>query len=270
MAKACGAAAGRVRRSGRSIWSRPGPRPDASCRRLVLAQEAVGARDTDCAAMLAIPERLTLRGAPATIDAIATNPAIAGAVLAGGGDCLLALKRNQPTLHDGVAACFEDPATTGLASITVTDKDHGRIEPRTIPVSLEAGWLTGDRRHPGEHPFPGLTSLVRSTTEVGRMGKIPRETRYVISSAALAPERAAQAVRSHRGIESLHWVMDVVFREDQLRLRRGHGARNMALVRRLVFNMLRAGKGKRSLKTARKAAGRNTETLKAILNDPPR
>ncbi len=150
--------------------------------------------------MLAIPERLTLRGAPATIDAIATNPAIAGAVLAGGGDCLLALKRNQPTLHDGVAACFEDPATTGLASITVTDKDHGRIEPRTIPVSLEAGWLTGDRRHPGEHPFPGLTSLVRSTTEVGRMGKIPRETRYVISSAALVPERAAQASACRSGL----------------------------------------------------------------------
>lgn len=102
------------------------------------------------------------------------------------------------------------------------------------------------------------------------MGKISRETRYFIFSAALTPERAATAVRSRWGIKSLHWVLDVVFKEDQSRLRRGHGARNMALVRRLVFNMLRAGKGKRSLKTAPKAAGWNTETLKAILNDPLR
>ena len=64
--------------------------------------------------------------------------------------------------------------------------------------------------------------------------------------------------------------MDVIFKEDQSRLRRGHGAQNMALIRRLAFNMLRAGKGKRSIKTARKAAGWNTETLKAILNEPPR
>lgn len=242
----------------------------ASTRRLVLAQEAVEAKDNECAAMLAILERLTLRGALVTIDAVATNPAMAGAVLAGGGDYLLALKRNQPTLHDEVAACFDDPATIGLATVTVTDKDHGRIETRTTTVSLEAGWLTGDRRHPGEHRFPGLKSLVRSTTEVERMGKISRETRYFISSAALTPERAATAVRSHWGIESLHWVMDVVFKEDQSRLRRGHGAQNMALVRRLAFNMLRAGKRKRSIKTARKAAGWNTETLKAILNEPPR
>ena len=152
----------------------------------------------------------------------------------------------------------------------MTDKDHGRIETPTTTVSLEAGWLTGDRRHPGEHRFPGLTSLVRSTAEGERMGKISRETRFFISSAALTPERAATAVRSHWGIKSLHWVLDVVFKEDQSRLRRGHGARNMALVRRPAFNMLRAGKGKRSIKAAPKAAGWNTETLKAILNDPLR
>jgi predicted transposase YbfD/YdcC len=79
------------------------------------------------------------------------------------------------------------------------------------------------------------------------MGRIPRESRYVISSAALTPERATTAVRSLRGIESLHRAMDVVFKEDQSRLRRGHGARNMAIVRRLAFNTLRGGKKQRSL-----------------------
>jgi predicted transposase YbfD/YdcC len=242
----------------------------ASTQRLVLAQEAVAAKDNECAAMLAILERLTLKGALVTIDAIATNPAMAAAVLAGGGDYLLALKRNQPTLHGEVAAVFDDPATSGLASITTLDKDHGRIETRTTTVSHDTGWLAGERRYPGELRFPGLASLVRATTEVERAGKISRETRYFISSATLTPERAAEAVRSHWGIESLHWVMDVVFKEDQSRLRRGHGARNMALVRRLAFNMVRAGKGRRSIKTARKAAGWSTETLKQILNASPR
>jgi predicted transposase YbfD/YdcC len=247
----------------------------ASTQRLVLAQEAVAAKDNECAAMLAILSRLPVRGALVTIDAIATNPAMAAAVLAGGGDYLLALKRNQPSLHGEVAAYFDDmdkaaPGSRELASITTLDKDHGRIETRSTTVSQDAGWLTGERRHPGEHRFPGLASLVRATTEVERAGKISRETRYFISSAALTPERAAEAVRSHWGVESLHWVMDVVFKEDQSRLRRGHGACNMALVRRLAFNMVRAGKGNRSIKTARKAAGWSTDALKAILNASPR
>jgi hypothetical protein len=65
-------------------------------------------------------------------------------------------------------------------------------------------------------------------------------------------------------------VLDVIFKEDQSRLRRGHGAQNMALVRRLAFNMVRAGKGKRSIKTARKAAGWNTDVLKSIISGNPR
>ena len=240
----------------------------ASTQRLVLAQEAVEAKDNECAAILAILDRLSIKGALVTIDAIATNPAIATAITEKGGDYILALKRNQPTLHDEVATYFADPATTGLLSVEAVDKDHGRIETRTTTVSHDVGWMTGDRRHPGEHRFAGLASLIRTTTQVERNDKITRETRYFISSAVLTPQRAAEAIRSHWGIESLHWVLDVIFKEDQSRLRRGHGATNMALVRRLAFNIVRAGKGKRSIKTARKAAGWKTDNLKAILNPP--
>lgn len=242
----------------------------ASTQRLVLAQEAVDAKDNECAAMLAILERLTLKGALVTIDAIATNPSMAKAITDKEGDYLLALKRNQPTLHDEVAAYFDDPATTGLATSISVDKDHGRIETRTTTVSHEIGWLEGGRRHPGEHRFHRLRSIVRATTQVERQGKTSRETRFFISSAFLTPERAATAIRSHWGVESLHWVLDVVFKEDQSRLRRGHGAQNMALVRRLAFNLVRAGKGKRSIKTARKAAGWNTNTLAQIIHASPR
>ena len=77
-------------------------------------------------------------------------------------------------------------------------------------------------------------------------------------------------MRAHWGIESFHWVLDVVFREDLSRLRRGHGAHNMALVRRFAFNILRKGKGQRSIKTARKAAGWSPDFLASLLPPSPR
>ncbi len=237
----------------------------ASTQRLVLAQEAVDAKDNECAAILAILGRLTVKGALVTIDAIATNPTVAETITQAGGDYILALKRNQPSLHGEVETYFSDPALFGLPSVTMTDKDHGRIETRTTRVSYDVGWMTGDRRHPGEHRFPSLASLIQSTTQVERGGKTTRETRFFISSARLTPERAAEAIRGHWGVESLHWVLDVIFKEDLSRLRRGHGAQNMALVRRLAFNLVRAGRGQRSIKTARKAAGWNPDFLASLL-----
>lgn len=242
----------------------------ASTQRLVLAQETVDTKDNECTAILAILDRLVVKGALVTIDAIATNPAMANAITDKGGDYVLALKRNQPTLHDEVATYFDDPATRGLAIVSTLDKDHGRIETRTTTVTHDVSWLIGNRRHPGEHRFAGLSSLIRTTTQVERQGKVTRDTRYFISSAHLTPERAAEAIRNHWGIESMHWVLDVIFKEDQSRLRRGHGAQNMALVRRLAFNMVRAGKGKRSIKTARKAAGWSTGILQTIVTPTPR
>ena len=147
---------------------------------------------------------------------------------------------------------------------------HGRIEIRRTWVSHEVDWLAGERRYPDEPRFPALKSIVKTETCIEWRGRVTAETRYFVSSAALTPDRAAEAVRAHWGIESLHWVLDVTFKEDQSRLRRGHGAANMALVRRLAFNLVRAGRGKRSIKTARKAAGWNTRVLAEILNAPIR
>jgi predicted transposase YbfD/YdcC len=183
----------------------------ASTQRLVLAQEAVDGKENECAAILAILGRLTLAGTLVTIDAIATNPAIADAITQGGGDYMLALKRNQPSLHDEVARYFADPATRGLDTVEVTDKDHGRIEIRRCSVSHDVDWLHGDRRFPHEHRFPALKSLVKTTTTTEWRGKRTEETRYFISSARLTAARAAEAIRSHWGIESHHWVLDVAF-----------------------------------------------------------
>ncbi|SDF12516.1 ISAs1 family transposase, partial [Rhodospira trueperi] len=215
----------------------------ASTQRLVLSQEAVDTKENECAAILAILDRLCLKGALVTIDAIATNSTVAQAILDRDGDYVLALKRNQPTLHDDVVRYFEDPETTGLDTVESIDKDHGRIETRRTTVSHDVAWLPSDRRYPDEPRFPGLKTLVRTTTRTERRGKVTEETRYFISSAALSPQRAADAIRGHWGIESMHWSLDVTFKEDQSRLRRGHGAQNMALVRRFAFNIIRAGRG---------------------------
>lgn len=237
----------------------------ASRQRLVLCQEAVEAKENECAAILAILKRLSLKGALVTIDAIATNPTVARAITEAGGDYVLALKNNQPSLHGEVERYFADPGADRRDPITVIDKDHGRIETRTYTLSHDIDWLSGDRHYPGEPRFHDLRCLIKTTTRTERRGKTSQETRYFLSSARLSPERAAEAIRGHWGIESLHWVLDVTFREDLSRLRRGHGARNMALVRRFAFNLVRAHKGRRSIKTARKAAGWDTRFLAQLI-----
>lgn len=239
----------------------------ASTQRLVLAQEPVDTKENECAAILDILKRLSIKGALITIDAIATNPEIASAITDAGGDYLLALKANQPTFHAEVSKYFDDAPSSEVSTVKTVDKDHGRIETRTTCVSANVSWLLANdqRRYPDHPRFPTIKTIVKTTTETERRGKITQETRYFISSAALTPERAADAIRAHWGIESFHWVLDVVFKEDLSRLRRGHGARNMALVRRFAFNMVRHGKGKRSIKTTRKAAGWSSDILARIV-----
>jgi predicted transposase YbfD/YdcC len=239
----------------------------ASTQRLVLAQEPVDAKENECAAILEILKRLSIKGALVTIDAIATNPEIASTITNAGGDYLLALKGNQPTLRAEVSTYFDDAPSSEISTVTTIDKDHGRIEARTTSISANVSWLLAneDRRYPGHPRFPGLKTIIKTTTTTERRGKTTQETRYFISSALLTPERAAEAVRAHWGVESLHWVLDVIFKEDLSRLRRGHGARNMALVRRFAFNMVRHGKGDRSIKTTRKAAGWSSDILSRIV-----
>lgn len=242
----------------------------ATTARLVLAQEAVPDKASELAAIPVLLERLGadggLAGALVSIDAIATNPTVATAIRATGADYLLAVKANQPTLRAEVEAAFAeaDPAT--LAHHVDTDKGHGRVEERRVAVLREVDWLTTDRRFPGELRLPDVAAIVRVETVVHLADRSRTDTRYFISSAALAAERAADAVRGHWGIENrLHWVLDVLFRDDQSRLRTGHGATNMAVVRHFALNLVRAATDKKSLKTRRKLAGWDDNYLAAII-----
>lgn len=233
--------------------------------RLVLAQEAVDEKETECAVIPDILDRLDLDGALVTIDAIACNPAIAAAVTTRKGDYLLAVKANQPTLHREIARYFDDPAAKAKSPADI-DKGHGRIETRRCHVSHEVEWLSGDRRYPDEPRFAGLAAIAMAEATVEQAGAVTTTRRFYLSSARLTPERCAEAVRGHWAIEnSLHWVLDVVFREDQSRLGKGHGAHNMAIVRHFAINAVRLAKGKHSIKTTRKLAGWNADELARIL-----
>lgn len=187
-----------------------------------------------------LAEKDGLKGALVSIDAIATNPTIAGAIKDVGADYLLAVKANQPSLRTEIERLFDDPACAFDVHRDI-DKGHGRIEQRAVSVAREIDWLKGERRFPGETRLPGVKSLIRVSSRTELRDRSRFETRYYVSSAPLSASRAAEAVRGHWGIENrLHWVLDVVFADDQSRLRKGHGAHNMAVVRHFAFNLIRA------------------------------
>lgn len=236
--------------------------------RLVLAQEAVDEKENECAVIPDILGRLELDGALVTIDAIACNPTIAAEITGRKGDYVLAVKANQPTLHREIARYFDDPDAKRQAH-TDTDKGHGRIETRRYHVSHEVEWLSGNRRYPDEPRFPGLAAIAMVEAIVEQAGTATTTRRFYLSSSRLTPERLAEAVRGHWAIEnSLHWVLDVVFKEDQSRLRKGHGAHNMAIVRHFAINAVRLAKGRHSIKTTRKLAGWDPDELARILTPP--
>jgi predicted transposase YbfD/YdcC len=207
-----------------------------------------------------------LEGALVTVDAIACNPTLADAITGTGADFVLAVKENQPSLRGEIAAFFGATPAESLKVHVDIDKDHGRIETRRCVVSHDVSWMKSNRRYPGEYRFTKLAAIamVEATREVA--GRHSIERRYYIASAPLDPACLAQAVRAHWRIEnSLHWVLDVVFREDLSRLRKGHGATNMALVRHFALNLVRTATDRRSLKTRRKRASWDHHYLQALL-----
>jgi predicted transposase YbfD/YdcC len=238
----------------------------ATRQRLVLGQEAVSGKSNEIAAIPVLLERLALEGALVTIDAIGAQEAIAERILARGGGYLLALKANRPATLGDVAAFFADPPPGALDSFETVDGEHGRIETRRHAVCHDVAWLFSDRRYPGEPAFPGLAMLGMVESEVERGGKTSRERRYYLGSTGLDAGAFARAVRGHWGIENrLHWVLDVVFRDDLARLRTGHGPANMAVIRHMAVNLLRQAKPATSLKNRRKRAGWNTAYLERLV-----
>lgn len=262
---------------------------------LVLGQEAVSDKSNELSAIPLLLERLAadggLKGAVVSIDAIACNGSIARNIRDVQADYLLAVKANQPTLRQEIETFFKDASEGSLDRFTDVDKGHGRIEQRDITVAKEVDWLGGERRFPGELRLPDVAAIIKVESRTQLKDRCRLDTRYYITSAKLSAELAAKTVRAHWQIENqLHWTLDVVFDEDQSRLRKGHGAKNMAVVRHFALNLVRQvsedarpersglrrktnkpkAPRKTPIKRRRKIAGWNTNYLAAILQAPAR
>jgi len=239
----------------------------AARQRLVLGQEAIDDKSNEITAIPLLLERLELRGALVTIDAMGTQTNIAEKIVERGGDYLLALKANRPLLHQEVAKFFKAPPADMLEPVhDTTDGDHGRIEERHHVVCHEVDWLFSDRRYTDEPRFPHLAMIGMVQTRVERNGSIEQERRYYLSSTKLDAKTFATAVRAHWGIENrLHWVLDVVFHDDLARLRSLNGPQNMAVVKHMAINLVRNPKDKHSLKVRRKLANLNPNYLETLI-----
>jgi len=244
----------------------------ATREKLVLGQEAVAETSNEITAIPALLQRLAasgqLTGALVTIDAIASNPDIARTIVDHDADYLLAVKANQPSLHAEIGRFFADAPATAVDIHRDFDKGHGRIEERICSVSRQVDWLDGERRFPGDYRFPRLATIAMVEARVETRIKGWTERRFYISSRPLSAQQLAEAVRAHWQIENaLHWVLDVTFREDLARVRKGHGAKNMAVVRHFAINIVRNANDKRSIKTRRKLAGWSTDYLAGLLQN---
>ena len=195
-------------------------------------------------------------------------------------DYVLAVKENQPQLHEDILSLFataEQDQYHNVAHDTYTevDKGHGRIETRTTTVITQkqdyVDYVRYERKRDGSikrEVWTALTSLVRVESQRLLADKQQTETRYYISSLDATAQRLGEAVRSHWDIENgLHWVLDVAFREDDSRLRKGNGPQNFAIVRRLALNLLRQeNEIKVGVKTKRLKAGWDNNYLIKVLN----
>ena len=237
--------------------------------RLTLAQVSVPEKSNEITAIPALLDTLAeagqLDGAVVTIDAMGCQVAIADRIVAHKADYVLALKGNQPTLEVDVIDYFRTAPAAELVTKTTVEKGHGRIETRVYTASKVVDWIASERSYPGQPRFTNIATILKVDSRTELADRTLFDTRTYISSAPLDIERIAGAVRGHWGIESMHWLLDVVFKDDLSRYRRGHGAKNMAIVRRFALDLVRAAKTTGSVKTRRKRAGWNTDFLLQIL-----
>jgi predicted transposase YbfD/YdcC len=240
----------------------------AARQRLALAQVKVADKTNEIVAIPKLLDLLAIEGAVVTIDAMGCQRAVAKKILERRADYVLALKGNQGTLRDDVEIFAAEQKANGFRDTTVSrsttaDGDHGRIETREVTVFHDAVWLR-DR-----HDWPGLNAvvMVESRRELrGGAGRTERETRFYITSLTLPADRIGAMVRDHWAVEnSLHWVMDMVFRDDECRLRTDHAPANFTTIKHIALNLMRRGPGKDSLRLRRKVAAWDDTYLASLI-----
>ena len=238
----------------------------ATANHISLGQVVVDEKSNEITAIPKLLEILALSGCLVTIDAMGCQTEIAEKIVAADADYVLAVKGNQPTLHDGIAKFFLDHLEDDFARVKVShyqteEHGHGREETRTYYVCPAPDDLPDRRR------WTKLTAIGLAINDTLREGKQTSEVRYYILSHKLAAKKFAEAVRGHWSIENrLHWQLDVTFREDQSRIRKGHADANFSILRRAALSLLKNNRtSKVGVKNKRLAAGWNDDYLVQVL-----
>lgn len=218
---------------------------------LVLGQLKTEDKSNEITAIPELIKTLALEGAIVTIDAMGCQKKITHTIIDAYADYVIQVKDNQKNLHQDIALFFQDPSLNGPFDVFETlDKDHGRIETRRYYSSGDIDWLVG------KDDWANLTSICMVVRERVINGVLSLESSYFISSLDNHASTIAKAVREHWGIEnSLHWCLDIAFREDLSRVRVDHAPENLSIIRRMATNLL---KKENSLK-----GGLQTKRLKA-------
>jgi predicted transposase YbfD/YdcC len=238
----------------------------ATANQISLGQVVVDEKSNEITAIPKLLEMLEISGCLVTIDAMGCQTEIAREIVAAEADYVLAVKGNQPTLHQGIAKHFDDSleddfARTKVRRYETEQKGHGRKEQRyyylcPVPEGL-----------PDASRWAKLKAIGIAISTTERNGKECNEVRYYILSKYLSARRFAQAVREHWGIENrLHWQLDVTFQEDQCRVRKGHADTNFSTLRRTALSLLKNESTlKVGVKNKRLSAGWDEAYLEKVL-----
>jgi predicted transposase YbfD/YdcC len=235
----------------------------ANTNHLVLAQRRVADKSNEITAIPKLLQVLELSGTVVTIDAIGCQRSIAQQIVAQKADYILAVKENQEHLLEDIKDSFQMLAADTVAD--ETDCGHGRVERRTCSVLADCSLIEKASE------WTSLRSVVRIQAERFHKasGEVEEETRYYISSLPPEAARLNRAIRQHWGIEnSLHWVLDLAFHEDQSRKRAGHAAQNFSRLNRIALNLLKNDKSlKVGVRGRRLAAGWDNDFLLRLLRN---
>jgi predicted transposase YbfD/YdcC len=243
----------------------------AARQRLVLGQVKVAEKSNEIIAIPKLLAMLAIEGAIVTIDAMGCQRDIAQKIVDKKADYVLALKGNQGSLREDVELFVAEQKAGGftdtkISQDTTVDGDHGRIETRTTTVIHDVAWLQK------RHNWPGLKGIVvvESSREIPGSspgtGKTEQEIRFYITSLVLLAHLMGPIVRSHWAIEnSLHWVMDMIFRDDECRIRTDHAPANFTTIKHMAHNLIRKASGKDSLRLRRKVAAWDDDFLASLV-----
>ena len=226
----------------------------------------VDAKSNEITAIPKLLQILEISGCLVTIDAMGCQTEIAKEIVNAGADYVLAVKGNQPTLHEGIQEFFNDHLEDDFARTPVRrhetmEKGHGREETRWYYICPVPDNLPDGSR------WAKLKAIGIAVNNTQRDGRDCNEVRYYILSKYLSGRRFAEAVRSHWGIENrLHWQLDVTFQEDQCRVRKGHADTNFSIVRRTALSLLKNESTRKvGIKNKRLAAALDETYLEKVL-----